>query len=324
MALPASSGEVMHMPALHAVDSSSWHERRLGRSVLRTYRTTVDVDDVLPNPNQPRMGPKEDIELQRQIEANEGVFEPLLLEPHPELPDKYRIIDGDRRWTNSKILVDSQKKEQYRKLPAEITDRTLTDEDRLRVWIYIHRQRREWDAKEKEMVAYRLVEMMGRASAANILGITVRELDKLVQTFELSEKLTNLREPGASITWAREIKNINKSLLSSEVVDSIVKKINNKEITNSKDVRKLRHVLRDPVARKEFMSPTGSVDSALLKVPADAPKRAQGLVGDLDELAGAIRRYPWTTLAEMRGDPEVLKKIEDAEKLLIDLRKALR
>lgn len=68
--------------------------------------------------------------------------------------------------------------------------------------IYIHRQRREWDAKDEEMVAYRLVDMMGGASAANILGITVRELDNLVETFDLSEKLTNLREPGASITWA--------------------------------------------------------------------------------------------------------------------------
>ena len=66
------------------------------------------------------------------------------------------------------------------------------------VWIYIHRQRKEWDAKEKEMVAYRLVDMMGRSSAANILGITVRELDKLVDVFELSEKFTSLRDPSAA------------------------------------------------------------------------------------------------------------------------------
>jgi len=127
---------------LQAVESNSWHERHLGRSLIRSYRTTVDIDDVLPNPNQPRRGPKEDVELQRQIEANEGVFEPLLIEPHPDFPNKFRIIDGDRRWTNSKVLVESHKKEQYRRLPAEVTDRTLSDEDRLRVWIYIHRQRR--------------------------------------------------------------------------------------------------------------------------------------------------------------------------------------
>ena len=80
-------------------------ERRLGPTVLRTYRTKVDIDDVVPNERQPRLGPKEDDELQRQIEANEGLFEPLLVEPHPDLPDKFRIIDGERRWTNSRILV---------------------------------------------------------------------------------------------------------------------------------------------------------------------------------------------------------------------------
>src|SRR5438477_10541019 len=113
------------------------------------------------------MGPKEDLELQRQIEANEGVFEPLLVEPHPDLEGKFRIIDGDRRWTNSQVLVDSQKKNQFRAIAAEITDRTLSDDERILVWVYIDRQRREWDAKEREMVAYSLVDLLGRASAAN-------------------------------------------------------------------------------------------------------------------------------------------------------------
>src|SRR6266850_1729894 len=202
-----------------------WQERRLERTILRTYRTTVDLDEVLPNPNQPRLGPKEDPELQRQIEANEGVFEPLLLEPHPEHVGKFRIIDGDRRWSNSKVLVEGQKKSQYRKLPAEVTDRTLTDDERLRVWIYTHRQRKEWDAKEKEMVAYRLVELVGRASAANILGITVRDLDKLVEIYELSERFTNLREPVAGITWARELMGLSKNLLTPSIVDAVVEKV---------------------------------------------------------------------------------------------------
>jgi hypothetical protein len=34
-------------------------------------------------------------------------------------------------------------------------------------------------------------------------------------------------------------------------------------------------------------------------------------------------RYPWTTLAEMKGDPQVLRRLEEAEKLLKDLKKAL-
>ncbi len=306
-----------------APPNAHFQERRLGRTILRTYRTSVDLFDVLPNPQQPRMGPKDDPELQRQIEANEGIFEPLLLEPHPELSGKFRIVDGDRRWTNSKTLVEVDKKEKFRRIPAEITDRTLTDDERLRVWIYIHRQRKEWDAKEKEMVAYRLVDLVGRASAANILGITVRELDKLVEIYELSEKLTNLPNPATSITWAREIKNLNGKLLTPTVLNAIVRKVNDHSITNSKDVRKLRPILRDPVARDEFLSDPGSVESALLKLgPAPAKKR-QGLVGDIQALAQSITSYSWTALSELKGDPEALRTLDEAEKVLRELKKTL-
>lgn len=297
-------------------------ERRLGRTVLRTYRSRIDIDDLVPNERQPRLGPKEDEELQRQIEANEGIFEPLLVEPHPDLPDKFRIIDGDRRWTNSVALL-KQGKDQYRQIPVEVTDRTLSDEERLRVWIYIHRQRKEWDAKEKEMVAYRLVELVGRASAANILGTTVRELDKLVEVFELSERFTNLREPGAAITWARELMGVSKNLLTPSVIDAVVKKVDQKRITNSKDVRKLRAILRDPVAKGHFLSDEGDIDSAILRIPATEKSLRPELVAELDAAMNAMRRVPWTTLEELKGNPDVMKRIDDAEVLLKTLRKAL-
>lgn len=134
-----------------------------------------------------------------------------------------------------------------RPIPIEVTDLTLTEEDRLRVWIYIHYKRKEWDAKEKETVAYGLV--MDRASAANILGITVRELDKLVDVFEWSEKFTSLRDPSAAITWARELMVVGKKLFTPTVVEAVVNKVIQKPITNFEDLRKLRTILRDPVAR---------------------------------------------------------------------------
>lgn len=297
-------------------------ERRLGKTVLRTYRAKLDLDEVLPNERQPRLGAKEDEELQRQIEANEGLFEPLLVEPHPDRPGKFRIIDGERRWTNSRILV-GQGREQYRQLPVEVTDRTLTDEERLRVWIYIHRQRREWDAKEKEMVAYRLVELVGRAGAANILGISVRELDKLVDIFELSEKFTGLRDQGAAITWARELKGLSKKLVAPSVVEAVVRKVSQRRITNSKDLRKLRAILPDPVARAHFLSEEGDLESAMMRLGPAEKKAKSGLAGELDSAVEAMMRVPWTTLAELKGDPEILKKIDDAEELLKSLRKTL-
>jgi ParB family chromosome partitioning protein len=296
-------------------------ERRLGRTILRTYRTKVDIEDVVPNGRQPRIGPKEDEELQRQIEANEGLFEPLLVEPHPEISGRFRIIDGDRRWTNSLALV-KQGREQYRQVPVEVTDRTLSDDERLRVWIYIHRQRKEWDAKEKEMVAYRLVQLIGRASAANILGITVRELDKLIEVFELSEKFTGLREPGAAITWARELMGVSKKLLTPSIIEAVVDKVNQKRVTNSKDLRKLRSILRDPVARQHFLSKEADLESAMLRIGRTLKPKA-GLKSDLEAAVDTITQIPWTAIEELRGDPEIIRKIDKAEALLKSLRKTL-
>lgn len=298
---------------------AGFQERRLGGTVIRTSRAILDLEDIVPNDRQPRLGPKEDPELRRQIEANLGVFEPLLVEPHPDITDKFRIIDGERRWTNARMLLDEGKAE-FRHLPAEVTDRTLSDEERLRCWIYIHRQRKEWDAKEKEMVAYRLVELVGRASAANILGITVRDLDKLVAVFELSERFDNLRDPGAAITWARELMGVSKALLTPSVMDAVVKKVNSKQITNSKDLRKLRAILRDPVAKAHFLDGDDSdIDSALLQVAA--PRAAKpGLTGQLESTINSIRGIPWTELESMRGNREVLERLDEASRLLRSLR----
>jgi ParB family transcriptional regulator, chromosome partitioning protein len=159
-------------------------ERPLGQALLHTYRTRVDIDDILPNENQPRLQPGEYEELQRQIEANDGLFEPILVEPHPDVAGMFRIIDGHRRWVSCCALV-AQGKSRYRQIPVEITDRTLSEEERLCIWIYTHHQGKEWGAGERELVARRLVDFVGQARAANILGITGPELEQLVETSRL-------------------------------------------------------------------------------------------------------------------------------------------
>ncbi|HKW35445.1 MAG TPA: ParB N-terminal domain-containing protein [Candidatus Acidoferrum sp.] len=313
---------VTQIPVPSHPNSAALQERRLDRTILLTYRTKLDLYDIVPNPDQPRLGPKEDEELQLQIEANEGLFEPLLVEPHPDLPGKYRIIDGDRRWTNSRALVQ-QGREQYRQVPVEVTDRTLSADERLRVWIYIHRQRKEWDAKEKEMVAYRLVDLVGRASAANILGISVRELDKLVEVFETSRRFTELRDPSAAITWARELMGVSKKLLVPTVIDAVVKKVNEKRITNSKDLRKLRTILPDPVARAHFLSDSGDLESAQLQIRSIEKRPEEQPLNELRTAIDAMKSVPWTTLQDLKGDEATLKKLDEAEALLKSLRKAL-
>ena len=312
----------MSQPEAKSAKIVGIQDRRLGPTVLRTYRAKFDIDDLVPNERQPRTGSKEDEELQRQIEANDGIFEPLLVEPHPDLPSKYRIIDGERRWTNSRLLVEQGRK-QYRKIPVEVTDRTLTEEERLRVWIYIHRQRKEWDAREKEMVAHRLVELMGRATTASILGISIRELDKLVEVFELSERFVHLRDHAAGISWARELLGVSKKLLTPSVVDAVVDKVNRQKVTNSKDLRRLRTILADPVAKENFLSRDGDLETAMLRLGPGEKKRDPDFISNLDATVASVKELPWVTLEQMKGDAELVKKLEDAEALLKSLRQTL-
>ena len=102
----------------------------------------------------------------------------------------------------------------------------------------------------------------------------------------------------------------------------MVKKVGEKRITNSKDLRKLRVILPDPVAREHFLRDEGDLESASLRL-GPGKKEKRGLSGELASVVEAMKRVPWTTLAEMKGDVEILKRIDEAEALLKSLRKTL-
>ena len=61
----------------------------------------------------------------------------------------------------------------------------------------------------------------------------------------------------------------------------------------------------------------------MLRVAPPEKKNKSGLAGDLDSAIESMKRVPWTALAELEGDPEILKKIDEAEVLLRSLRKTL-
>ena len=64
--------------------------------------------------------------------------------------------------------------------------------------------------------------------------------------------------------------------MSTTVVDAVITKVNAKRVTNSKELRKLRAILPDPVAREHFMSKEGDLDSAMLRVKTAARKDKSG------------------------------------------------
>jgi ParB family chromosome partitioning protein len=61
----------------------------------------------------------------------------------------------------------------------------------------------------------------------------------------------------------------------------------------------------------------------LLRLTSIKKEKGGGLSGDLSAAVEAMKRVPWTTLAELKGNAEILKQIREAEALLESLRKTL-
>ncbi len=65
---------------------------------------TTHIDDLEPNPFQPRAGiTEEDLtELTNSI-REQGLLQPILIRPHPSRGGKFQIIAGERRWRAAKL-----------------------------------------------------------------------------------------------------------------------------------------------------------------------------------------------------------------------------
>jgi ParB family chromosome partitioning protein len=265
-----------------------------------------------------------------EIVANRGLWEPILVEPIEGADGEFLIIDGHRRYRNCKALVEATGQKEYDVVPVEVIERPLTPAERMMVWIYIHRQRKEWDTMVKEGVAYQLVSYVGKAPAAEMLGLKLTELDRLCEIYEFGRsRFSGLQNPEAALTWAREILGLPRRLVSPDIQEIVVKKVNQRSITNSKDIRELRKILRNADAKDEFLRDGGTIDSALAKLPLQEGRSGfgRGLEQDLDMLAATVEsvltRYPWTVIQDLRGNKAVEAKIRACEEVLKKLRAAV-
>jgi len=59
----------------------------------------VGIDQLEPSPFQPRMDmPEEAMQELTESVKERGILQPILVRPHPSVPDRFQIIAGERRW----------------------------------------------------------------------------------------------------------------------------------------------------------------------------------------------------------------------------------
>ena len=115
------------------------------------------------------------------------------------------------------------------------------------------------------MVAYRLVELLGRAECGQYPRRQCQRTRKTcpgVRAFSDSPSFVTL---GRNHLGTRTDRG-EPEAMTPEVIEAVVAKVEEQRITNSKDLRKLRTILRDPVARDHFLTEEGDIDSAMLRL----------------------------------------------------------
>lgn len=296
-----------------------------GVTVKLSQRTDIALEKISPNPEQPRRGVKADEELRKNIEVTGTLINPILVEPLPEDENRYMIIDGERRWEAYKALLTVQKKPEFANIPSQIVDRPLDVSERLRIWVSIHRQRKDWSAIEKERVAYDLVKAVGLEKAQAILGVSMTEVRKLVEAMELANRMPQDQEFAAKISYAREIRSLAKPYRNDdELVNRIIKRIADGEITTSKNIRDLKRLFGNPTAREVFLSEDTSLKDARAVLPEAEPEGMSGkngLAQSVSNLLHYVKTIPAVEIDSLKRDASFLSQIDQCQSALKTIRK---
>jgi len=296
-----------------------------GVQVKLSQRTDIPLENIAPNGEQPRRGVKADEELRKNIEVTGTLINPVLLEPIDGEEGKYMLIDGERRWEAYKALSAVQKKSGFAKIPSQIVDRPLNISERLRIWVSIHRQRKDWSAKEKEAVAYDLVKFVGIEEAQAILGVSMTEVRKLVDAMELAQRMPQDQEFSAQISYAREIRSLAKSYRNDDkLVNRIIQRIDKGEITTSKSIRDLKQIFAEPTAREVFLKEDSSLKDvwvALPKAKPEEPSGREGLMQSVSSLLHYLKTLPAVEIDSLKRDASFLSQIDQCQSALKSIQK---
>jgi hypothetical protein len=108
----------------------------------------------------------------------------------------------------------------------------------------------------------------------------------------------------------------------------IVDKVNKRLIDDPVEIRKLSKIFSHPKAKQEFISPKGTIASALSKIAQEPeeispPSIKKTFIDFITEIRTQMADYPWPDLAEFKGDPIVLDAIDSCMETLVQAKTML-
>ncbi len=150
----------------------------------------VSPEQIIPNPQQPRkhFDEKSLNELAQSIRA-QGVLQPLVVRKHPELPNQYELVAGERRWRALKQIDVVQ---------VPVVLRNVSDSEILEVSLLENIQRENLTVIEEAQSYHDLLQIHGytQEELAKKLGRDRSTIANMLRLLQLPSALKNDLETG--------------------------------------------------------------------------------------------------------------------------------
>ena len=162
-----------------------------GDAPPRRAETTIAIDRISPNPDQPRRTFTEEAlaELAASVAAK-GIIQPLILRNKPGADGQYEIVAGDRRWR-------AAQRAQLHEVPAIVRD--LDDTEVLEIAIIENIQRADLNAVEEAAGYRQLMDRFGHTQErlAEALGKSRSHIANLLRLLTLPDAVQDMIRDGA-------------------------------------------------------------------------------------------------------------------------------
>lgn len=175
---------------------------------------TLSVDQIEPNPNQPRRTFSTDslMDLSNSI-IEKGIIQPLIVRAISKTPDKYQIVAGERRWRAAQMA-------KLHKIPVVV--RSFSDVEVLEIAIIENIQRSDLSPIDEANGYQQLIDRFNHTQdkISRALGKSRSHIANLLRLLNLPNDVQTLLNSGAlSIGHARAlITRKDASLLAKEII----------------------------------------------------------------------------------------------------------
>ena len=150
----------------------------------------VAPEQIVPNPQQPRkhFDEKSLNELAQSIRA-QGVLQPLVVRKHPELPNQYELVAGERRWRALKQIDVAQ---------VPVLLRNISDNEILEISLLENIQRENLTVIEEAQSYHDLLQIHGytQEELSKKLGRDRSTIANMLRLLQLPSALKNDLETG--------------------------------------------------------------------------------------------------------------------------------